>query len=414
MIWISLLSVLMGGCAKSPAQTYAPPPPQGSYGYAEGGHEVYSGDHNEVDSATVELEPQAPMLSMERGRSDGREKSKKESPRRAAPPPQAIPAAPPAPEEPEVVAPSRMVHYDGWARMRTTDPTDTLDQIAEAAIEAGGRVDRLSGAQVTVRIPVERFEETWALVLGLGDVLDKRVRADDITDQFLAVDLRVRTLRTTQERLIKLLAKATNEEEKLALLQQITRVTEELDATESRQRTLADLASMSRISVDAVPREAFGRYASGAELDGFGWLRSMSPFNHSVYADQRRVPLTVPDEMVSLSKTGPFVAESADGSVLWTMRIDNDPVGTADFWIAALRERIGEEFDQVEERKIGGWACLELDEPGADEPYHWRVCLRPSGGRHLSVAQAYFPTPEDLERYGARIDGALSGTGGGA
>lgn len=407
MTWISLFFVLwIGGCAKNAPATYYEPTPSADYDYGGG----YAEAEEAMDEPTIAFARDAPSSPF---RPAGKAKSKKGSPP-SPPPPPPPPGEEPPPEEPEAAAPARMVHYDGWARMRTTDPADTLDQIAELAIEAGGRVDRLSGTQVTVRVPVATFEATWALILELGDVLDKRVRADDITDQYLAIDLRVRTLRTTQERLIKLLAKAKTEEEKLALLQQITRVTEELDATESRLRTLADLASMSRISVDAVPREAFGRYASGAELDGFGWLRSMSPFNHSVYADQKRVALSVPDEMVSLSKTGPFVAESADGAVLWTMRVDNDPVGTADFWIDALRERIGEEFDAVQDRMLAGWACLEMDEPGADEPYHWRVCLRPSGNKHLSVAQAYFPTPEDLERYGTRIDEALSSVGGGS
>ena len=214
----------------------------------------------------------------------------------SAPPPAEVrPTSPKA-----TPAPDRMVHYDGWARMRVTRAEETLDAIAALAVDAGGRVDRLSGRDVSVRVPVDAFRDTWKAVLELGDILDKSVRADDITEQFLAVDLRVRTLETMQNRLVKLLGRAKSDEEKLALLQQITRVTEELDSTRSMLNTLRDLAAMSTIRVEAVPREAFAGRSSRTELDGFGWIGSLSPFNHTVWDSEKRVELSVPDEMVVL------------------------------------------------------------------------------------------------------------------
>ena len=323
------------------------------------------------------------------------------------------PQAPPPPTQvrPKEPQPSdRMVHYDGWARMRVTQPEKALDQVAALATEAGGRVDRLTGTHVTVRVPVGDFESVWAAVLELGDVLDKRVRADDITEQYLAVDLRVRTLKIMQDRLVRLLGRAKSEEEKLALLEQISRVTVELDATESRLRTLKDLASMSTISVEAVPRQ-LGQNNDGIELDGFEWIRQLSPFNRSVWSSEKRIEVDVPHEMVALSNKGPFMAESADGAVLWTMRLENDPVGDGAFWIAAVEDRIGQEFGDVERATLGDWACLMLQEPGSDTPYRWDVCVR-DDGKHLTVAQAYYPSPVQAKRFAERVRYALGGEGG--
>lgn len=319
---------------------------------------------------------------------------------------------PPPPEatiDPVAPAPARMVHYDGFAQIRATKPSETIDQIAALALESGGRVDRLSDNQVTVRVPVDTFDDVWAAVLDLGDVLSKTVRADDITDQFRAVDLRVRTLKTMQKRLVRLLAKAQSEQDKLQLLQQLTRVTEELDRTESALRKLRDLASLSRISVNVVPRQ-FGAQGQQLTLDGFRWIRQLSPFNRSVYDDDKRIGLPVPDEMVALTQKGPFIAESPDLTVLWTMRVDNDPRGDAPFWREAIREALASDFADVTPREVGGYACLTLDEPGADEPYRWQVCLATTS-RHVEVVQTYFPSPVAVERFAQRIDDALTGGG---
>lgn len=320
------------------------------------------------------------------------------------------PDAPPPPAKIEPVpVPQRMVHYDGFARMRATRPSDTVDEIAQLAVDAGGRVDRLTDTQATVRVPVDRFDEIWAAVLALGDVLTKQVRADDVTDQFRATDLRVRTLKTMRKRLVTLLGRARSEEEKLALLQEITRVTEELDRTESQLRVLRDLASMSRISVDVVPRE-LGVQRGALTLDGFEWIRALSPFNRGVFGDDKRVELRTPDEMVTLSRTGPWIAESPDRTVLWTMRLDNDPRGDAAFWRSAIDGALADDFAGVTSRDVGDYACTSFDEPGADEPYRWLVCVATTD-RHVRVVQAYFPGPEQVERFAERVDQALVGGG---
>jgi hypothetical protein len=59
---------------------------------------------------------------------------------------------------------------------------------------------------------------------------------------------------------------------------------------------------------------------------------------------------------------------------------------------------------------VGGWQCLSVHEPGADEPYTWQVCVA-DAGKWLHVAQAYFPGPAQVERYGAAVDAALEGGG---
>jgi len=394
----------VSGCAKSAGRNYAMAvPPPADYGYG--------GMAEELAYDQPEMAPMAP--SPTRGASTPKRMPSADSDSSTLappPPPPPPPGEPPAPEPTEVAAPQRMVHYDGYAQLRVANPVDLLDEVVALAESVGGRTENLSGRQVSVRVPVAVFEDTFRKVLALGDVMHKTIRADDVTDQFLAVDLRVSNLKTTRARLVDLLAKATDENEKLRLLAEITRVTEELDAFQSQLRTLSDLAAMSRISVDAVPREAFANADNRPELHGFEWIRSLSPFNQGIWTDDKRVNLVVPDGLVALSKTGPFSAESADGVRLWTMRIDNDPVGDAAFWIDTVQDRIAPEFTNPSERTLGAWACVELDQPGSEEPYHWSVCVRTAGNK-LDVAQVYYPSAELVERYGKAVEASLVGGG---
>nr|MBA2320741.1 DUF4349 domain-containing protein [Deltaproteobacteria bacterium] len=137
-------------------------------------------------------------------------------------------------------------------------------------------------------------------------------------------------------RLVVLLARTESEQEKLALLHELQRVTEQLDAFERQRRMLKGLSDFSRISIDVVPREAVGGDAGGAVVAGFGWIESLSPFNRGVGGDEKRLALPVPDGMVAIDPKGQFVAESPEGAALWTGRVENDPRADAAFWIAAV------------------------------------------------------------------------------
>lgn len=414
---LCLALLVLVGCAKKSANYQSANAEAGYYEDYGGGGGGYELDGVSI-SDDVRMKESAPSRSGGKGSSAPMAPPPPPPPPpgqpspRPAPAPAPAPSPAPAPEPAAEQAPARMVHYDGYAQIRATKPADLIASVEAMATELGGRVDNLYGMAITIRVPVERFDEAWERTLAMGDVLSRSVRADDITDQFLAVDLRVRTLRTTRDRLVELLAKATEEEEKLALLAQITRVTEELDSFESQLRVLGDLAAMSQITVEAVPRERFAGNR-GPEYDGFAWISQISPFRHAVFEDDKRIALVEPSGLVSLARKGPFVAESADGTVLWTFRIPNDPVGSGSFWVDAIEDRLGEQFTGFDKRAIGAWSCVDLDEAGADAPYRWQICVQPDG-KHLNVAQTFYPSIEQVDRYGTRIEAALKGAGGDA
>lgn len=330
--------------------------------------------------------------------------------RPSAPPPpmQAAPLEPPPPDVAEVVdeKAQRMVHYSGWAAIRSPRPRELVASVEKIAGEAGGHVESAAGDRVTVRVPAPKFTEVFAKIKALGPVLQQSVSADDVTEAFTAVELRLATLRTLRTRLQTLLAQAKSEQDKLALLAELQRVSEELDQRESQSRTLQGLADMSRITVEA--RRSERAIAARQDPSGFDWIRGLSPFARP-FTEGRRLEVGTPEGLVVLSPKGPFVAESADGAVVWTLRRPNDPVGDGAFWAEAVKDRVSDEYAKAEIREVGAWRCVVLDE-ASEDPYQWRICLK-STAREVWVTQALFPSRDQVTRYGATVDAALSAGG---
>ncbi len=309
-------------------------------------------------------------------------------------------------------APVRKIHYAGYARLRVQSVEETTDALTKVALELGGFVESVTGRVVTVRVPVEQFEVAFEEVVALGELLRRSISARDVTEAFTAVDLRLETARQTRDRLVALLARAESEQEKLALIQQIQRVSEEIARLDAQLRTLDALANMSRITVELVQREAQAWRDQGAETAELAWIRELSPFEPDLVSDGRKLALPVPVGMVQLSPSRRFIAEGPDGSRIWTGRIHNDPAGDGAFWAEAIRTRIGAEFAEVEVETLGEFTLLKLTDRG-DAPYTWWIAVRPRGKR-LDVVEVYFPTPKELQRFEAAVRASLANHGGAA
>lgn len=316
----------------------------------------------------------------------------------------------PAPQDGEEAgtpAATRMVHYDGFARLRVTRVEDGVDQVRAVAEALGGHVERVGSSSVSVRVPVAVFRDAFDQVLELGEVLDKSLTAQDVTDAFTSVDLRLKTAEATRERLQILLARSEEEQEKLQLIRQIQRLTEEIDRLGAQVRTLSGLAELSRISVELVPREALAWQGPEDETAELAWIRDLSPLRTSAPFESKELDLAVPEGMVRLEPRGPYVAESPDGARIWSHRVRNEPQGDAAFWLSALEGRLARDFGAAETETVGGWQVLRLTDKG-DDPYTWLLAVRVEGS-WLHLVQVMTPSPDATERYDAAIRGLLSG-----
>ena len=154
-------------------------------------------------------------------------------------------------KEEKTVAP--LLIYTGGLGMEVVDapaiPT-TIDLIIDKAESFGGYLASRSDQSVTVRIPSKHFRDALTAFEKLGEVKRRNVSAEDVSEQFHDLEVRLANLKTVQKRLQEFLAKAVNVNDALTVERELERVGREIDQIEGRMRFLRARATFSTITVD--------------------------------------------------------------------------------------------------------------------------------------------------------------------
>jgi hypothetical protein len=129
-----------------------------------------------------------------------------------------------------------------------------IDQVIEAANAVGGFLASRTDNSVTIRVPVARFREALGRVESLSTVTSRNVQAEDITEAFHDLEVRLANLRSVQARLQQFLSRASNVTEALSVERELERVGQQIDEIEGRMRFLANRAAFSTITVTLTAR----------------------------------------------------------------------------------------------------------------------------------------------------------------
>ncbi len=103
------------------------------------------------------------------------------------------------------------------------------------------------GTTVVVRVPAQHFDEAFALLRSLGRVLRESREAEDVTEEFLDLGIRIDNARKSRERLLEVLAKAEKVEDILRVETELRRLTEEIERMEGRRKFLADRVALATL-----------------------------------------------------------------------------------------------------------------------------------------------------------------------
>lgn len=125
----------------------------------------------------------------------------------------------------------------------------TIDRIVDLAEQVGGHIAARKDLSVQVKVPSAKFRETLSKIDELGGVTSRSVQADDVSEEFHDLEVRLTNLRATRARLQDFMSKATNVNEMLVVERELERVAQEIDKIEGRLEFLRTRAAMSTISV---------------------------------------------------------------------------------------------------------------------------------------------------------------------
>ena len=169
----------------------------------------------------------------------------------------------------------RDVITTGTVTVTVDDPLDAAADAVRVTEAAGGRVDARSEtapvngnggtATLTLRIPADKLTATLDSIKELGDVQEVSLTGTDVTMETQDLDARITALRASVDRLLALLATATDTE---ALIQLETAISDrqgQLESMEAQRRYYTDQVSMSTIDLRLVSEYT----APAAEPDSF-------------------------------------------------------------------------------------------------------------------------------------------------
>ena len=150
----------------------------------------------------------------------------------------------------------RQVISTATLRVEVKDVTAATVQAAQLTREAGGFVagsEETGGpddrrASVTLKVPGDRFNSLVDAVALLGETRSKQTGTEDITDQVVDLEARLRAGRAAAERLQQLIARSASVAEVVGVEAELAKRTAEIESLEGRLRVLRDRVDLATVT----------------------------------------------------------------------------------------------------------------------------------------------------------------------
>ncbi|MGH2723386.1 MAG: DUF4349 domain-containing protein [Actinomycetota bacterium] len=133
---------------------------------------------------------------------------------------------------------------------------DAVGKVTAAAARHGGFVlsstvagNPATSATVVLRVPSKRFEAALAQLRGLGTPEREHVAGEEVGQEFVDLEARLRNLRSQEAVLLRLMDEATTVQDTIRVQNELQRVQLEVEQIEGRLRYLRDQTDLGTISV---------------------------------------------------------------------------------------------------------------------------------------------------------------------
>jgi hypothetical protein len=160
------------------------------------------------------------------------------------------------------------------------DVQETFHKVEQIVAEQNGYLagsqlrqdgDRLT-ATATLRIPADpaTYQATLERLRGLAErVVDEQSQAQDVTEEYVDLDSRLRNLRASEESLLALLGKAQRVEDILQIQRELTNVRGQIEQIQGRKQALERRSDLATITLTIREVGAFSRpgWSPGATFE---------------------------------------------------------------------------------------------------------------------------------------------------
>ena len=134
----------------------------------------------------------------------------------------------------------------------TRDSISIAGRFGGFVLSTSTRNDRSASSNVVLRIPAESFERALTELEGLGDVKAEEISGEDVSQEFVDMEARVRNLEAQEAVLLRLMDRAVSVADTIRVQRELQGVQLEIERLTGRLRYLEDLTAMSTISLSLV------------------------------------------------------------------------------------------------------------------------------------------------------------------
>ncbi len=183
------------------------------------------------------------------------------------------------PDERQIIITSRI-------DIRADDTRAAMDDITALAARSGGfvatatvnpsaRPERPPVISMTIRIPADKVGDTMAAIRSIaGEVVSETLETEDITEEYVDLEARLRNLLRLEDELVAFLTEArTNPNSKtddlLRVFQQVSDVRAQIEELEGRKRFLDNRVDLATVGISITPM------ASSDPIVDEGWTPSL-------------------------------------------------------------------------------------------------------------------------------------------
>ncbi|MFC9846760.1 DUF4349 domain-containing protein [Streptomyces sp. NPDC060223] len=142
--------------------------------------------------------------------------------------------------------------------VQVKDVPDALDHARTTTANAGGFVGNETTTRdeegnehtrVVLRVPTERYDEVLADMEGTGKLLERTAKAQDVTDQVVDVESRIKTQQASVARIRELMDQATKLSDVVTLEGELNTRQADLESLLAQQASLEDRTSLATITL---------------------------------------------------------------------------------------------------------------------------------------------------------------------
>ncbi|MCK5728223.1 MAG: DUF4349 domain-containing protein [Methylococcales bacterium] len=159
--------------------------------------------------------------------------------------------------------PSRLLIKTAQLSVEVENPKTTANQITtlisteKGYVENRREVDK-SKISMSVKIPEKKLIFFIEKVSSMGTVISKSVNSRDVTEQVTDIEAKLANLKLLREKFRKLLKKAKNVTETLAIEAELSRLQIDIDSIESRKKWLKNQVSYSNVTINLGKKTVYG------------------------------------------------------------------------------------------------------------------------------------------------------------